>query len=326
MESTIKNKNKKSNISFRTIITLLFIIVLTFALTGCTGSNRSNRNGEISNYRIGTQGLEMRFLNNAPPTVVYAEDEFFPVSIEVKNKGVYPGENDGSITADIHFLGFDKDIIRNLDVESIDFEEEEAKTRYNPEGGYNVMSVEADIEYGVFEDSKIDTYQAQIRAAACYPYKTFVAEEVCIDPNPNRNSDSDTCTPGTSGSGSQGAPVAVTSINSVAQRGKARFVMTLSNVGGGNVIRINDIGSCVDSDLEYSSNDKVEIIDAQLSNGIYLECTPEDEITLVNGQATIVCKADGLDESMPAFKSVLQMELEYGYKKEISKTIQVRGE
>jgi len=317
-------KDNQSNI-LKKILISVFILIMALAIVGCDGNGNGRKQGEVTNYRVGTQGLEMRFLSNAPSSIVYAEDESFPVSIEVVNRGVYPGENDGSISADIHFVGFDKDIIGNLDVESIEFDEEESKTRYNPEGGYNIMSVDADVDFSLFEDSKIDTYDAKLMAVICYPYKTFLAEEVCIDPNPNRNIRDNTCTPGTTGSGSQGAPIAITSVESISQRGKSRFIITLSNVGGGNVIRTNAIDACVDSDLEYSDFDKIEIIDAQLSNGISLDCTPQDDITLVNGYATIVCKADGLDETMPAFKTLLQMELDYGYKKSISKTIQIRG-
>lgn len=319
------NFNINNNVNKRSILLIFALTSILFLMTGCLGGSRSGRSGELANYRTGTQGLEMRFLTNAPPNVVYAEDDYFPVSIEVRNRGVYPGERDGSITADIHFLGFDRDIIRNLDITSVDFDEEEAKTRYNPEGGYNVATVEASIDNSMFQHSRVDSYQATILAVVCYPYKTFVAEEVCINPNPNRNTGHNVCTPGMTGTGSQGAPIAVTSINSVAQRGRGRFVITISNVGGGTVIRTRDIGSCVDSFLDYSSYDKVTIRDARLSNGQPLDCSPSQEITLINSQATVVCRVDGLDENLPSFKTILQMELEYGYKKDISRTIQIRG-
>jgi hypothetical protein len=265
-------------------------------------------------------------MTNSPPYMIYADDTSFPVSLEVRNKGVYPSENDGGITADIYFVGFDKNIITGLDYLDVNFDSGDARTRYNPEGGYTMANTEAYVENNLFTNAKIDSYSATIKAVMCYPYKTFVAEEVCVDPNPNRNSNLDICSPGNKASGSQGAPVAVTNIESVAQRGKARFVITIRNVGGGEVIDLAHLGSCADSDLLHSNFNKIRIDKAELSNGIGLDCIPSGDINLINGQATVVCKADYIDDSSPAYNTILSMEISYGYKKMSSRAIVVQGD
>jgi len=312
----------KTNIKKIGIIALL--IAIMFILAGCSSGGSSGT--PLTEYRVGTEGLVPDFVHNSPPYIVYAEDENFPVTVEIKNRGVYPGEGDGNLEADIYFLGFDNNIITGLDQLDVTFQEEEAKTRFNPEGGITVVNAEAVVSPSFFQEAKIDNYDANIKAILCYPYKTFASIDVCIDPNPNRDSQLDTCTPSIHGAGSQGAPIAISSVESIAQKGKARFLITISNVGGGEVIRHSELSRCTDVELDRTDMDKITVITAELSNGIPLDCTPDGDISLINGKATLICKAEGLDETMPAFETILQMELEYGYKKSISRSVQIQGE
>ncbi|MFT4303234.1 MAG: hypothetical protein ACMXYG_01600 [Candidatus Woesearchaeota archaeon] len=314
------NMQKNKNIRIFSIVTLIAIFLL---ISGC-GSGPST--GLSSQYRTGTQGLELQFTTNSPPYIVYAEDGAFPVGVEIKNLGVYPGEGDGTLNAMLYYFGFDRDIIRGLTNEPVVFQELEAKTRYNPQGGFTVVSSEAEMDPAFFRDTRLDSYSANIQAVLCYPYKTFASIDVCVDPNPNRASSLDSCRPGLVSGGSQGAPIAVSSVESISQREKARFVVTIANVGGGTVIRDTELGRCSDVNLNREDMDKVLITNARLSNGIPLTCTPSGHISLINGRATIICMAEGLDENMPAFRTVLQMELSYGYKKSIERRIQIQGE
>jgi hypothetical protein len=310
---------KKINLTKTTII---FLIILGITLlTGCDGTKTTS----LGEYKTGTQGLELQFTQNAPPSTMYAEDGSFPIIIEIKNKGVYPGQGDGELNADLYYIGFDNQIISLVD-EKIVFKEEEAKTRYNPEGGIFIVNSKAEISQDLFKQARIDTYNANIAAMLCYPYKTYASVDVCLDPNPNRASQSNTCRPGNVNTESQGAPIAVSNVESIAQKGKARFIITINNVGGGEVIRKSEINRCNDIELNRVDFDKVTISNAILSNGMPLDCTPSGDISLINGKANIVCVADGLDESIPAFNSILQLELEYGYRKTIRKTILIQGE
>jgi len=315
----IKTNVKNIIVSFLVVIGLLF-------LTSC-GSSSSSSTNPLTADRTGSQGLEPSFITNSPPSVVYAEDGSFPVTVEVKNKGAFPQEGDGSLTGDIYFVGFDSDIIQNLNQVTVEFDEEEAKTSLNPEGGLDVESSEATIDTGFFESANIDNYEASINAILCYTYKTFASIDVCIDPNPNRNpTNLDTCSPGLTGGGTQGAPIAVSSVDSIPQKGKARFVITISNVGGGQVIKESEIGRCTDVTLEREDLDKITITRAELSNGISLDCIPEGDVSLIKGKATIICKAEGLDETAPAYNSLLLLELTYGYKKSVEKNVLIVGD
>jgi hypothetical protein len=318
----IKNRIMKTNKITKTI--LFSIITITFLLlSGCDTSKTSSPIGE---YRTGTQGLELKYTTNAPPTIIYAEDQTFPVTVEIRNRGVYPGEGDGTLNAKLYYMGFDNQIITDLTQETITFQEEEAKTRFNPEGGFYIVNSEAKISQTLFDQSRIDSYNANIIAMLCYPYKTYATVDVCIDPNPNRESQLGTCTPRLVNADSQGAPISVSSVESISQRGKARFVITITNVGGGEVIRKSVLDRCADVELSKTEFDKITLVRATLSSGMPVECTPSGDVSLINGRATLVCTAEGLDESMPAFNTLLQLEIEYGYRKSIQRTIQIQGD
>ncbi|MFT4343155.1 MAG: hypothetical protein ACMXYE_00235 [Candidatus Woesearchaeota archaeon] len=309
---------KKTN----TIFGICVLAVISLILTGCGPST----SGSVTDYRTGSQGLEISFMRNAPPSSMYAEDESFSALVEIHNRGVFPGDRDGDLIADIHFTGFDRNIIQGLERTSVTFREEEARTRYNPEGGYQVATLEGRVNQATFMNSRIDRYDATIRATICYPYKTFASVDVCIDPNPNRASGSNECRPGITSAGSQGAPIAVTSVETIAQRGAARFVITVANVGGGEVILPEYLGQCTEPSTTRTEYDKIRIVNADLSGTIPLDCTPSDTINLVNNRATIVCRADNIDESGTAYKTLLNLEIDYGYKKAIQRTMQIRGD
>jgi hypothetical protein len=162
----------------------------------------------------------------------------------------------------------------------------------------------------------------------CYNYMTKASVDVCIDPSPNKLNVREVCTPGTTGTGSQGAPVAITSVESVPQKGKARFVISISNVGGGDIIRDSVIDNCIDTaEVEREDFDKVILDDVALG-AEPLDCTPAigEEVRISNGKGVIVCKAFIGDETLPAYKSILQVSLSYGYKKSIEKVVRILGD
>ena len=302
---------------------IIATLLAVFFIAGCVSGGQRSPLGE---YRVGTQGLELMFTSRTPPSVVYAEDETFPIIVEIRNRGVYPGEDDSSLHAHLFFTGFDSRILQGLDSQLIEFQPGEAKTRYNPEGGMYIATGEAHMDRGMFAQSRIDSYTAQIRATLCYPYKTYASVDVCIDPNPNRDSRFDACRPGVTGAGSQGAPVAVTSVETVPQRGQARFIITVTNVGGGELLNIGNFSDCTVPDLSRSLYDRIHLVNAELSSGLPLSCSPSGDISMINNRATIVCKADGLNENDPAYKSLLHLEFEYGYKKTIQRSTTIRGD
>ena len=67
---------------------LIFALVSLFVIAGCGSFGGSGRDRPITDVdiRIGTDGLELEFLSNAPPENVFEESPF-PIAVELRNKG-----------------------------------------------------------------------------------------------------------------------------------------------------------------------------------------------------------------------------------------------
>jgi hypothetical protein len=142
----------------------------------------------------------------------------------------------------------------------------------------------------------------------------------------------DTCTAGThSFSGGQGAPIAITKVESIPQKDKVRFIITVENVGGGRVIDVVNVGDskCAEGDFERQYYDIISLDEAYVSSDIPLECKPEQDIRLVNNKATIVCTADIEDhlqnQGAAAYKSVLDIMLRYRYQTMTQTSLNIIG-
>ena len=110
--------------------------------------------------------------------------------------------------------------------------------------------------------------------------------------------------------GTQGAPVAVTSVEETVSRNRVQFKVYISNVGGGEVIADEaPIANC-HSALKTGDLDKIGI-QAWFSDRT-LVCQP-DPVRLRGGNGFAVCYYEGnLGEE--AYETVLKINLDYGYR------------
>ena len=159
-----------------------------------------------------------------------------------------------------------------------------------------------------------------MKLTACYPYVTNANAPVCIDPDPTSNDD-DACTAkDISLSGGQGGPVAITHIDEGSSRDTIRFTITVENVGSGTIISKSKIGTC--TNLRLNDIDVVSI-SADPISGRGVTCKP-NPIRLNNGQGVAYCSAPLGNLGPNAFTGFLIVNLDYGYKESISKSISVR--
>ncbi|MBI4149049.1 transglycosylase SLT domain-containing protein [Candidatus Woesearchaeota archaeon] len=150
----------------------LIIIGIALVLIGCQGAGLAN----TADFRTGTDGLEIAFLENAPPSELFAgtgaAPSEFQIGIGLRNAGA----------ADIQdgVLFIDK-------VEFFTLEGKEAgskqffaplagKNAGNPVGEYKVLFFNA-ANTGTDAEEKIVT----ITAHACYRYQTTASVDICID-------------------------------------------------------------------------------------------------------------------------------------------------
>lgn len=305
---------------------LLLAVVVVFS--GCEGLPLGGGEKEADvGYRTGTQGLVVSFMPNYPRTRMYDEESFLAL-LEVKNKGAYDVGFGGDR---IYLSGFDMSIITGIPTSGAAIPQIEGKNQFNTEGGYDTVEFSGEIY--PLSGKNIDKYPSTILATACYGYKTVASENICIDPDPfSQTGERKVCTPSTVSFGTQGAPIAVTSVEVEPTPTVTRFKIHLSNVGGGTAFKpgADYLAKCSPYHTEglNSINEanmvqlsKVEVIGKSITPG----CKPVDNqghVRLINGQATVFCEIGGLGRG-PAYSTPLTVEIDYGYRNTISKSVEI---
>jgi len=308
---------------------ILFLVILLTIISGC---GKLGGQGSSKSSGTGTDGITINFLENNPQDRFIVGDEEEPISIilELRNKGSYPKDNDINELnrGQVYISGFDTDII-SMETASKRLNRDflPGISDINPEGSFDT----AEFKGSIFADNiVVDKYEPTILATICYPYITKASPNVCIDPFPFDEKQKKVCNIGSQTLSSQGAPIAVTKIEQEASSNKIRFKISLKNVGGGDIIKINALEKCNPSQterLERNDFDRVELRRATVGF-TELRCAPFDEgnqIRFVNGEGSIICTidSDSYDDVNSAYTTLLNMEIRYGYRTTISKSIKI---
>jgi hypothetical protein len=302
-------------------IAFLIICLLVVAVYGCSsetnadgttknafgsGSNKQTQ-GTMPTYNTGLTGITMSFQINSPPTEMY-DGQVFPFALEIFNTG------NTTTNPYITLSGFDKNIIH------VDWTNKQPgsipkKGPDYPQGGYGALSEEVKVTL----PTEVTALPTTVKATACYDYMTDASVQVCVDPDPTNNKD-DVCTPKTiTISTGQAAPLSVSGIAQQPSRGITSFIVTIKNVGGGDVLKVDKVSQCM-GQLSPIDTDVVDVIDARLGTQL-LSCTPTT-IRLVKGQGVTNCKISGLTGN--AYATTLMLSFRYGYKSSITKSVNVR--
>ncbi|MBS3103012.1 hypothetical protein J4458_06245 [Candidatus Woesearchaeota archaeon] len=329
------------------VVLLLAFLLLIVILAGCKNSQTKGAKSEQA--FTGTQGLVVNFLPNNPPDKLIADSNQveIPILIEVRNRGTYPAPDKSERWSenDVIFLsGFDPKLIPNWRVDNKDSGEEnpkislslkslEGKNILNPEGGYDSAEFVGSLD---ISNLKIDRYKPSFLVTACYNYVTRATPTVCIDPNPfSLTKEKKICDVKAVSLTNQGAPVAVTRIEEEILRNSFNFKIYFKNVGGGDVIAVDKLNRCAPAPssekLDRKDIDLVKIVDVKLSDeSIKDSCKPVAEVDgsrdyarLFNNEGFIVCSAPKREEIKTAFTTPLSVELLYGYRNSISKTVEI---
>lgn len=298
------------------------IICLLLIIMSC---KTMKREGAEENYRTGTDGLRLNFLQYLPPAKLY-DDTNFSVTVEVANAGA---ERAGKTNDKIYLGGFDHSLITGISTRGVQIPELEGKTAFNPQGNFEYINFEGTVRD--LSARNIDKYPFKLIATACYNYKTQASTNVCVDPDPFSTGIKErVCIPQNVALGSQGAPIAVDKIDVEASPGRTRFRLYIANAGGGEVFKegINYLEACSPYNpkgLKFSDADYVRINRVELSGiSILSSCKPLDGgyLKLVNGKASVICELKSL-KSTAAYVTPIIVELEYGYRNSISKDVEI---
>ncbi len=188
---------------------VFFMVTALLFVAGCNGIS------PMEIYR-GTSGVDIRFMDSAPQTELYEESEVM-ISVEAWNRGAYNLIYDDEFA--IIGVNYDPLYFRSVsDATTIDGRIEtpvwlHGRSLEWPDGERDLVNV-ALLEVRGIEGTR-ERPTTNIKANICYPYMTFLTENVCIDVDIYDIADTPVCKnqPMYSYS-SQGAPVTITRIES----------------------------------------------------------------------------------------------------------------
>ena len=218
-------------------------------LTACgagqngSGSNNYDPNVKDINFNSGKDGLVFEFLRNSPPDQV-REDSEFPVGLLISNKGAFSinTSKPALITWEFDEFYFNgTKSIQTLNSLAADWQKItlEGKSPIFPKGDsiyHYLPRLTAKTIKGQKESPGTELY-----VAICYPYRTVLSDEVCIDTYTIDDIRTKACeVQDKTYSSGQGSPVAITELHyeliNFGQYLKPVFFMTVSNVGKGSVV------------------------------------------------------------------------------------------
>jgi predicted small secreted protein len=292
-------------------------------LAACTTT--SDRNTLSANFRTGTEGLYFTLAPNLPPSRIY-DDQKLSVLVALENRGA---TNVGGPGDRIYITGFDPSIITGIPLNGEQIPYLKGKDVYGP-GDKSYISFTG-VPVSLF-GLNIDKYTPRLQITACYEYETIATANVCIDPDPNSVTPRQkVCTPADVGTGSQGAPVSVSTVQVQASPGTTRFEILIQNSGRGTPFRsgLQYLQECSPNDptgFSYTDLGYVQLVDVSVAgHSIKGTCRPldQDSIRLDASSAThLFCELDNIQGSS-AYTSPLTVQLRYGYRDSTSQALTV---
>ncbi len=323
----------------KTIILALTVLLL---ISGCSGGflgKSSNDAASVTTEKIykGKEGLTWKFFENAPPDEVY-ENGILPVGIRLFNKGASDIKNGYLLvwTDNNQILKLDQD---SLIPKGLSFTDDgmikfdlNGKNAEFQEGGSEILTFNFKTEKLSVISPTAKELPVKVKVTYCHKYQTIVGETVCIDAGSEQKVRDKSCKVENLNLDSQGAPVAVTKIESEmipiggsSSKVIPRFTILVQNLDQGIVVK--DDVDIKDSCSKTVIRDKIKVV-ARLSNEDgknMLKCSNGGIVTLEENKGTIVCSyEEGFDENMGTFSAPLYITLDYGYTKTGWKEVKIK--
>jgi len=299
--------------SKKIIVLLLASLLVLSACAGVKYGRTKEQAAFVDDAHVGTRGVEIDFVKNNPPNIVYTGSPM-DIVVELRNQGATRVEG-----ASLHLSGYDSRLfnIQPKKQENIGLE---PKTKFNTFGGYDTAAFSSN---NIYLPSGTESLDQNFLASICYNYRTEARIPVCIDPNPLSVLENEACrviNPVVGGG--QGAPVAVTSVREDAAPGKVSFLITVANLGDGNVVNRASLNRCPG---ELKFNDVDTLTYSVILSGQAGDCKPAGDVKLANKQGNIHCTFNLIDAVSPAYTTVLEVNLDYAYLSQEARQIKIRS-
>jgi len=293
-----------------------YILVFVLVLSLYAGCSTSQTTATQSNFRFGTQALDMEWKSNNQNRVFIGDDLI--LLLQLNNRGTADITN-----GQLYLSGYDPSYL-NLQIEPSPSFTMPGKSQFDPNGDFSdLYTLRATNVKG---PQNVNQFQQSILVAACYDYETTAVASVCIDSDPyNKITRQKACTMTTVSVGGQGAPVVVSSVEPVVGQNSVRFNIRLANSGGGVVFDPRISLDVCGQGLSFENTDRVVVSKVTLG-GKSLDCTPQNPIWLNSGSASFTCECQGdgcIDPNVPAYQTLLEVDLRYGYRNSLATQVTV---
>ncbi len=260
-----------------------------------------SQHGDQFSFNVGWDNGGIDFMNHGRALVLILS------AIDFKRYNGYPFDSSGSM---------DKSTATGL---------LQGDNYYFPGGDQGYIVINGHI--GPNWPAGLDEIDQTLLATACYGYATYAAPKVCIDPAPFDETRK-VCTPRDhTWSGSQGAPVAITSLHMDPSPRKVFLTFEIRNVGSGQVFNPGYLERCspyFPGRLDSRHKDVVYIGDIRIGSD-RLRCSPGYEIRLNNGVGTFTCEYElQYATAKSAYETPVVIELWYGYQESVTTNIHVK--
>jgi len=309
-----------------------FVFLFLIVLSSCTFFQQKEKVTTEAEIRRGVEGLSIQFSTGTPPSTVFESDPtkeeegIFQTSITLHNKGAY------DINSGILALSYEEAYLKTVgswnvygeptsQMEDVVYFKLGGRSLNNPAGESIVLS--KNFKTKKLEE-KSESHTTTIYATACYDYETKVAVPICIDPNPYDTTTRKACTVSDITLNDQGAPVAVTKVETrMLPKGQNRVTpevkIYIQNKGNGEVVNKERLSEACTQRVSIPREiwNVVSVADLNIAEGEGFRCSPLP-FKLKEKQDYVLCIYNGEIDADSAFTTLLNIRLEYGYTQTIA--------
>ncbi|MBI3036323.1 hypothetical protein HYY73_01000 [Candidatus Woesearchaeota archaeon] len=295
-------------------------ILAVLLVSGCGQlGTKTNKGINLPEIYVGTEGVDAQFAPDSIPKATTEGSVHYALLI-VSNKGA-AGVDPKALT----ILARDDRAAFKFEPAVIDSGNSEITTlpgrETNPAGYFDSIKVKATAKNLGGKGA-----ETNLLATVCYPYKTKLTANVCIDTTLGTPSFQKVRKPCDAEKPlvfkSQGAPVAITRIEPRQASGEGyvvpKFKIFITNVGKGRIVDKRGIATaCTDDQSNAVKEKSIVSVDNAGLKGENLKCTEaEKTITGTSADDYIFCEYNGIDLSkdLGVFATPLSIGLSYGYK------------
>ncbi len=319
------------------IISIIMVGFLLIALgcgdkdkgTTADGGGTTSRGGSTDSFIGGDVGLDVKFMEGAPPSEVYDLEYSFGINVRLENQGEYDVPKD-SVTLKI--TGIDpSDFGKNGSALTKTNSEELLGAKIDPQGNEIAGGI-ANIDFeGLQAKPVTGNVQFNIRSEVCYPYGTTAIAQACILEDllgtTRKAGEEPFCeVTGEKTVENSGAPVQITSFSqSATGKDKVSFTFEVGHVGEGLLFK--NASNC---EAGLANKDKVYV--KVVSDMPDLSCSGlsgsnEGEVSLYGEEGgekrSVVCTQKLAADRTDSEKQV-KITLQYAYKEKVDTELLVK--